>query len=152
MAGKIKPYSEYGRSSTDYVESDQEEYTEDMEENEMISESTDGIDIPVNWKIKNTTFLRDLVLKIVTHKGKRKPHWGLESQKPYWWPSNVPFVSPKNNRNEGRPKKDTLKQIIEAFMASITAQEVDDVEEIDDEGDNDEENDEIEEICSTIES
>ncbi len=84
--------------------------------------------------------------------GKRKPHWGLESQKPYWWPSNVPFVSPKNNRNEGRPKKDALKQIIEAFMASITAQEVDDIEEIDDEGDKDEENDEIEEICSTIES
>ena len=35
----------------------------------MISESTDGIDIPVNWKMKNTAFLRDLVLKIVTHKG-----------------------------------------------------------------------------------
>ncbi len=36
---------------------------------EMISESTNGIDIPVNWKIKNTAFLRDLVFKIVTHKG-----------------------------------------------------------------------------------
>lgn len=56
------------------------------------------------------------------------------------------FVSPKNNRAEGRPKKEALVLIVEAFMASNTAQEVDN------EDDSDEENDEIEEICDAINS
>ena len=61
---------------------------------------------------------------------KLKPYLGLQSKRPYWWPNNILYVSPKNNRSVGHPMTNALKQIIRAFMASTTAEEVDETQDI----------------------
>ncbi len=50
--------------------------------------------------------------------GTVKPSWGDDSRKPLWWPSNLHFVSPKNNRSQHRPKLADLNEIIQSFIDS----------------------------------
>ena len=48
------------------------------------------------------------------------PHWGKENYKPCWWPSNIPFVNPNDNRTGNRPSVCTLEDIVGAFIDSRT--------------------------------
>ena len=49
------------------------------------------------------------------------PHWGNRSFCPYWWPTNIAFVSPKNNRSATRPRVQHLDKIIKAFVSCKSA-------------------------------
>ena len=54
--------------------------------------------------------------------GSRMPKWGKTA--PWWWPKNVPFTGPNNNRGGRRLRVDDLDEIVTNFMESWPAAEL----------------------------